>query len=244
MLIRSSHPLYHQLKELLTEKIESGEWAPGHRLPSEAELSTEFGVSRITVRQAMQLLENSGLVDRKRGLGTFVGRPKVAYDLLAIFHSGLDIQRAGGTPNVLLHRLNIVKAPPYVASRLQLGADQEVYELHRTILADQEPLLLFKSWLPADLFPGLLSRGLENRSIPSVLGDYHISVTSQHKEVEVTILDLEEAKLLGTSAGSPGLLVTYLSYMNGLKPFEYRRMLVRGDRCKYYVDLDSPEPLV
>ena len=244
MLRRTSLPLYHQLKELLTEKIEDGEWQAGYKLPTELELSAEFGVSRITVRQAMQLLESNGLVERKRGLGTFVGRPKVSHDLLAIFHSGAGILESGGTPNVRVNAISLTRGPSYVRAKLQLDAGQEVYELHRTILADDEPLFLFKSWFPAHLFPGLSTRGLETRAIPNVLADYGVVVTHQHKEVEVTILDLEEAMLLGVSPGAPSLLVTYLSYMDERVPFEYRRMLVRGDRCKYYVDLDRPEPLV
>jgi GntR family transcriptional regulator len=244
VLRKSSFPLYHQLKDLLTEKIENAEWEAGYKLPSEAELSAEFGVSRITVRQAMQLLENSGMVERKRGLGTYVGRPKVSHDLLAIFQNGAGILKTGGTPHVRVHSMRITAGPAYVRSKLGLKAGQDLYELHRTILADDEPLFLFKSWFPTHLFPGLTGKDLETRTVPAVLADYNVVVTHQHKEVEVTILDLEEATFLGTSPGAPSLLVTYLSYMRDREAFEYRRMLVRGDRCKYYVDLDRPEQLV
>jgi GntR family transcriptional regulator len=237
-------PLYHQLKELLTEKIESGEWEPGFRLPSELELAAEFGVSRITVRQAMQLVEASGLVERRRGVGTFVGRPKVSQNLLALFHVGNEISKSGSVPNVRLNHLTTKKASPAIAAHLTISPQDDVYEFYRTIFADDEPIILFKSWLPVRLFPGLNAEQLESRSIRAALADFGTHVESQHKEVEVAILDADEAKLLDTSAGAPALLVTYLSYLAGHVPFEYRRMLVRGDRCKYFVDLESPELLV
>src|SRR5262245_44724335 len=75
-------PLYHQLRELLTEKIESGEWMPGHQLPGENQLTAEFGVSRFTVRQALGLLERQGVVERRHGKGSFVARPKYVHNLL------------------------------------------------------------------------------------------------------------------------------------------------------------------
>jgi len=237
-------PLYHQLKELLTEKIDSGEWEPGYRLPSEQELATELEVSRITVREAMQRLETSGLVERRRGVGTFVARPKVAHNLLSMFKSGSDISRGGGLPSVRLHHVRVVDPSPSVSSHLGLAAGDKAYEMYRSILGDDEPLILFKAWWPEAMFPDLESKGLEDRTLKAVLTDYGVEIESQYKEVEVTILDDEEAALLQSPAGSPAMLVTYLTYMRGHVPFEYRRMIVRGDRCKYFINLDTPELLL
>src|SRR3972149_6342148 len=83
MLDANHLPLYQRLRDFLVEKIEAGEWRPDHQLPGERQLTAEFGVSRATVRQAMQLLENQGLIQRRQGRGTYVARPKFAYDLLS-----------------------------------------------------------------------------------------------------------------------------------------------------------------
>ena len=237
-------PLYQQLKEFVTDKIDRGEWQPGHRLPSENELANEFGVSRLTVRQALQLLQSQGLVERAQGRGTFVGRPKVAHDLLSIYTTKADIQRnAGQAPQLGLFELKQVETTAGVQAHLKLEPGSKVYQLRRSLRADSEPLMLINSWLPVSLFPGLEDRGLNHRTIREVVLDYGIAATHQHKEVEVTLIGEEEAEVLGTRAGAPALLMTYVTEHEGV-PFEYRKMVVRGDRCKYYVDISLPEPLV
>ena len=236
-------PLYHQLKELVSEKIESGEWGPGYRLPTEAELSAEYKVSRVTVRQALQLLANQGLVERKQGLGTFVGRPKVAHNLLWMYRDGNEIKERGGEIRYELHSLEKKKPAASVSQRLGIARGEEVYEVRRSLLADGEPLMLISTWLPASLFPDLPSHDFGPRSMINVLNDYSYTAAHQHKEVEITILDEEEAQLLGVAEGAPALLLTYVNCLPDGRPFEYRRAYVRGDRCKYYVDVDRPELL-
>lgn len=233
-------PLYHQLRELLGEKIESGEWEPGHRLPGENDLTVEFGVSRATVRQAMQLLENQGLVERIQGRGTFVGRPKVAHDLLSLWATP-PAQGATISPRYIKR----VVAGAAIVSRLELPVGSEAYEIKRVILMQGGPLMIISSWLPGHLFPDFESHYVSDDPISHAVERYHsLRGFHQHKEVEVAILDDEEAEMLEARPGAPALLMTYLNRLADGRAFEYRRMIVRGDRCKYYADLDMPEPLI
>src|SRR6266498_1779961 len=117
------------MKDLITERIETGQWMPGHQLPSEPELADEFGVSRTTVRQAMQLLEFEGLVQKVQGKGTFVGRPKMARNLGEL-HRGFAPNEISSVQSI---HFRIVKAPTSVAARLNLLAADEVYEFKRVI---------------------------------------------------------------------------------------------------------------
>ena len=240
-LTRKPLPLYHQLKELLSQRIESGEWAPGDRLPTEAEFSAQFGVSRVTVRQALQLLVNQGLVERKQGLGTFVGRPKVAHNLLWMYRDGKEITDHGGVIRYELHELSRKPASASLAKQFGMQPKDSVYQTRRTLIADEEPLMIITSWLPLALFPDLESKDFGKRTMMTILADYGLTASHQHKEVEITILDEGEAALLGVNPGAPALLLTYLNYLPDGRPFEYRRTLVRGDRCKYYIDVDRPE---
>jgi GntR family transcriptional regulator len=241
MLSRSPIPMYHQLKELVLEKIESGEWSPGHKLPTEAELSYEYGVSRITVRHAMQLLQNQGLLERKQGRGTFVAQPKVAHDLTAMYRDGLTVKEMGRQPQLQLVGLELKKPAASVAAKLNLPVSDKVYEMKRLLLGDNEPLMLIASWLPAARFPDFPDHELDSRTMGSVMREYGIMEAFQHKEVEVTLLDEEEAALLQTTPGAPALLLTYVNYLPNGEPIEFRRTHVRGDRCKYYIDVDKPE---
>ena len=233
-------PLYHQLRELLGEKIESGEWASGHRLPGEYDLAVEFGVSRATVRQAMQLLENQGLVERIQGRGTFVGRPKVANDLLSLW-----VFAPPRESEIRPLHLKTVPASPTLAANLAIEPSAEVYELQRLIWMEEEPLMLITSWLPEALFPGFETRHKAEVPISRTVATYRsMSGFHQHKEVEVTILDASEAELLHANPGAPAMLLTYQNRFADDLPFEFRKVIVRGDRCKYYADLDMPEPLL
>jgi GntR family transcriptional regulator len=233
--------MYHQLKELVSEKIESGEWAPGYRLPTEAEISREFGVSRITVRHAMQLLQNQGLLERKQGRGTFVAQPKVAHDLMSMYQDGLNVKQMGRLPQIEVVSLEFKLPAASVASKLNLPLSDKVYDMKRLLLGDGEPLMLIHSWLPAARFPNFEESHLDSRTMGSVMREYGVTEAFQHKEVEVTILDEEEAALLKTFTGAPALLLTYVNYLPNGEPIEYRRTHVRGDRCKYYIDVEKPE---
>jgi GntR family transcriptional regulator len=245
MLKRDAAPLYHQLRELVTEKIESGEWEPGRQLPSEPDLAREFGVSRATVRQALQLLESQGLVERIQGKGTFVGRPKFANNLMLIFSPMRGMTNTKSLPQLEVQHLELVHPPPSVAGRLGLRPDDYVFELKRRVVVDNEPLLLIKNWLPAARFPELDDKfQMEGTIMQTLLAHYGLEGVRQHKEVEVTILDEEEAVDLAAHAGAPALLVTYLTAPIDGDPFEYRKVVVRGDRCKYYVDQEQAEFLV
>lgn len=244
MLTRNPVPLYHQLKELVLEKIESGEWGPGYKLPTEAALSSEFGVSRVTVRQALQLLSNQGIVERKQGLGTFVGRPKVAQNLLWMYRDGNEVKEQGGEIKYELHAFEEKSPPTAVLSRLGLTPKERVYEIHRTLMADDEPLMLITNWLPVRLFPALSEQGFGPKTMTNIMKEYGFTAAHQHKEVEIGILDEQESRFLGCQPGAPALLLTYLTYLPDGTPFEYRRTYVRGDRCKYYVDVDRPELLI
>jgi GntR family transcriptional regulator len=241
MLNRSPIPMYHQLKELVSEKIESGEWSPGYRLPTEAELSREFGVSRITVRHAMQLLQNQGMLERKQGRGTFVAQPKFAHNLMSMYQDGMNVAQMGRQPQIEVVSLELKSPPASVAARLNLPVSDQVYDMKRLLLGDGEPLMLIHSWLPAERFPDFEEHHLDAHTMGFVMREYGITDAFQHKEVEVTILDEEEAALLKTVEGAPALLLTYVNYLPNGDAIEYRRTHVRGDRCKYYIDVEKPE---
>jgi GntR family transcriptional regulator len=233
-------PLYHQLRELLTEKIESGEWTPGHQLPGENQLTAEFGVSRFTVRQALGLLERQGLVERKRGKGSFVARPKYVHNLLlngAI--SGVQPQK------MTLHAIENVIPPTQVADELGLPSAETTWALRRSIAVSGEPIVFVRSWLPARMFPDLDQHDPGSIALQRLLRiHYGISTLRQRKEIQVTTLDDEEARILQASIDMPALLLTYTNISQTSTPYEHRKVIVRGDRSKYYVDVDMPEMLV
>src|SRR5271169_1684017 len=170
MLDRTSPlPLYHQLKERLVQKIGSGVWAPETRLPSERELCDLFGISRITVRQALDQLVAEGRLVRSHGRGTFVALTPVRKHLLPLEGFSEDMTARGLKPGARVVRFEPVPAPGPVARELQIAPGQQVIVLKRLRLADGSPMAVETVHAPERLFPGLVDQNLEDRSFYELL---------------------------------------------------------------------------
>jgi GntR family transcriptional regulator len=234
-------PLYHQLKELLRDKIQSGEWQPGQRIPPERELCLAFNVSRATTTQALNDLERMGLVERRQGKGTFVARPKLVQSLLEFYTFTESTLARGLIPTIKILSLEVAMATPRLAQMLRMGPVERVIRIERLRLVNHEPVLLDECHIPYDLCPDLVKEDLERNLLHDVLSEkYGIRMVEQEKWVEPVLLDDYEAGILGVKKGALGLLVERLAYSQGKRPVEFRKMLVPGHRCKYVVEVMRP----
>jgi DNA-binding GntR family transcriptional regulator len=143
-------PLYFQVAEQFAAAIERGELAPGDRLDSEIQLADRLGLSRPTVRQAIQHLVNKGLIVRRRGVGTQVVRGQVrrTVELTSLYD---DLVRGGQQPTTSVLELTTTPASGEIARALDLPVGAPVLHLRRLRFADGEPLALMQNWLPADV---------------------------------------------------------------------------------------------
>jgi DNA-binding GntR family transcriptional regulator len=196
--------------------ILSGELAPGDRLPPERALAGEHGVSRMTVRQALQSLESRGLLRRAIGRngGSFVARPKVERDLGTF--SGLSEQLA---------RQGVVAGARVLSARETDGA----VEIVRVRLADGEPFAVERSSFPAERFRGLLDCDLTG-SLYELLGD--AAPVRAVERIEPVLADAEDAATLGLRVGSPLMLVDRVAYDDAGEIVETARDVFRGDRTR------------
>src|SRR5215210_2988344 len=135
-------PRYYQLKEIIRERLRTGEWAPGSLIPSERELCERYGISRMTARQSISELVNEGLLYREQGKGTFVGHPKIAQQLLRLTGFTEDMRAREQRPGAKVLRAEMWPAAAATAERLRVRLGQPVYRLRRLRLADSEPLAL------------------------------------------------------------------------------------------------------
>ncbi len=235
-------PKYHQLKQILREKIDAGDWAPGDILPSEYELCSQYGVSRTTVRQTMAALVSEGLVTREQGRGTFVARPKLEQALGGFYSFTEEILKMGLRPRSEVLKAGVTGATKAVSKRLLIPEGEEVVFLTRLRLASEEPIMFETSYLPHRCCPGLAGRDLGARPLYDILrDDYEITLSRAREEFQPALADDYEAGWLRIETGAPVLLLERLTYAD-LKdgkdiPLEYCRSLVRGDRCRFYVDL-------
>jgi GntR family transcriptional regulator len=210
---------YAQIVSEIEQAIADGRLGPGDRLPPERELAVEHGVSRMTVRQALQTLESRGLLRRSIGRsgGSFVAQPKLERDLGTF--SGLSEQ---------LRRQGVEAGARVLSAR---EADGEL-EIVRVRLADGEPFALERSRFPAERFDGLLELDL-TASLYELLADrFDAAPVRAVERIEPVLADADEADALGVEAGTPLMLVDRTAYDAGGLVVETARDVFRGDRTR------------
>ena len=235
---QSPIPLYHQLKEILKEKIESRDWGQGEKLPSENELITQYNISRNTVKKALDDLVQDGLLNRIQGKGTFVSKPKLEQSLTG-FYSFSKVMRAQGLqPKDIILSIEKKAAKLSIARQLQIPEGESVIELKRLRCANDEPIILETSYIPCDLVKELSKQDLEDTSLYDYMEqNFNIYVTSAKEIFEPVLIRDYESHYLEVEEGFPALLLDRIAYNSDKRPVEFCRSIVRGDRCRFYTEL-------
>ncbi|MDD9302365.1 MAG: GntR family transcriptional regulator [Desulfobacter sp.] len=203
---QSPVPLYHQLAEILQDRIRSGTYGPGEMIPSEIGLAKQYGIGRPTVRQAMNLLVQKGLIQRKRGAGTFVKKPSPRIDLFSLAGTsqafstrGIPIKTKIITP---IHQETIKTdvnnpfhgSPAFCLSRLTLAQDC--------------PVLLEEIFMDTELFAGIEKMDLTNQSLAQIVSEqYYLNPRDGSQQFTVENPGVHRAQLLGLSPQEPILVV-------------------------------------
>jgi GntR family transcriptional regulator len=202
-------PKYLRIHSNLRQRITSGQWSPGSPLPSQRELADEFGVSVMTLRQALQLLTDEGLIETRHGSGTFAAA-HYAYDLghLGSFASDLIAQGANITTKLLA--AETVTPPADVAARL--GASGEVLRLRRLRLSGSRPLIVQTSYLPAALVHVVGPEDLGRLGLYTLLAEHGLTIARAHESISPTTLGRRDARDLARPASSPALLSHRISF--------------------------------
>ena len=234
---RPAIALHHQIKEDLFLKLRSGDWPPGSELPSEQALCEHYGVSRGTLRRAVSDLVAEGYVERHRGRGTYVSRPKLesgvisAYNRFSVVGPMLD---AGG--RILFCRR--VRADKQVAAVMRIDAGGTVWHLERVRFTNGQPVSPQNSFLPVALCPDLARQDLASRHLVDVLRDvYGIHLGSAVEYLEPTVADGYSARHLGIRIRAPLFQIERTTYTVTGDVAEYRRAVLRGDVYRYRIEL-------
>jgi GntR family transcriptional regulator len=228
-------PRYIQLKEIIRERILSGEWAPGGLIPSERELCERYGISRMTARQSITELVNEGLLYREQGKGTYVGRPKIAQQLLRLTGFTEDMRAREQRPGAKVLSAEMWPADEPAAERLRIKVGQPVYRLRRLRLADAEPLALETSCVTFIGCERLLDNDLERNSLYLLLATtFDMPPLEAEQELEADLAGEEEARLLNVPVGSPVLRTRRVTTTRRSQPVEYATSVYRGDKYRFY----------
>jgi GntR family transcriptional regulator len=224
------------LRTLATHELD-----PGDPLPSERALCEQFGVSRMTVRQAVDALVVEGLLERVHGRGMFVARPKVDLQVrLTSFTE--EMHRRGMTPSTHPIATEHTTADARIADKLEIEPGDDVIHLHQLRLADDEPMCVLHTWLPAVLIPGLLDSG-PPESLYAALDDRGLLPGWGEDTVDAGEADLVEATLLGIRQGGSVLRIARRAFSGDIA-VEYSECVYRSDRYTLWVPVARPHPSV
>ncbi len=236
-----SGPLYLQLQRHISAALAAGELAPGDCLPAERDMAQMTGLSRVTVRKAIQELVATGQLVQRRGSGTYVAqkveRLEQALSLLTSFTE--DMARRGRSVETRWISRRIDAPAPEEVMALGLGAGDRVTRLERVRCSDGVPLAIERAALSTSLLP---DPDAVQSSLYAELQTRGLRPTRAVQRISATSIDARDAALLGVTLGAPGLKIERISYLPSGQVVEFTRSLYRGDAYDFAVELKlAPE---
>lgn len=223
-----------RVKEALQREIEVT-MKPGDALPTEPRLEQRFGVSRITVRRALDELASDGLIVRQQGRGTFVRELPITQDLTEILSWTTAMRRLGYEPQTMTCEIDVIEPGRWLGATLNLGLGQRALRVRRVRGADGEPICLMTNYLPEGTLPGLVDEGLREDSMYATLAAHGMYPARVEDTVEARPATDWEAALLWVEPGSPLLQVTRVTYDALGRPLDVAVVGNRADRHRYTV---------
>ncbi|MBV8610302.1 MAG: GntR family transcriptional regulator, partial [Singulisphaera sp.] len=243
----SAIPLYFQIEQDLASLIASGTLAPGSQLPSEEELVQRYGVSRTTVRKAVQELDRLGLIEIRRGRGTFVRTGKITQEFTELTGFVEDMVAVGLQPSAKVLGTAPTEANETIARQLRVPIGTAVMQIRRVRMADDVAISLDETYLPLALGRKVVENDLEVYPIFSLLeGKYDTPLLEADYRIEAVSADPFVAEALGVEDKSPILLIERVSYSLDHRPVDYEKLFYRGDKLRLTTRLrrrPSPIPL-
>ena len=233
-------PLYQQIKDLILQSLQAGEWKPGEAIPSEMDLAARFRVSQGTVRKAIDELAAENLVVRRQGKGTFVAthtEQHVRYRFLKLVPDSGD---EGPAQRDILDCRRL-RASAEVARSLQLRTGDPVVQVRRVLSFGGTPTILEDMWLPGNPFKGVTAEQLASHQGPTYALfelEFGVRMVRAEEKIRAVAADAQQAPLLAVPEGAPLLSVERLSYTYNDVPMELRRGLYRTDTHHYRNELN------
>ena len=232
--------MYHQILRGLTGRIESGEVGVGDRLPSEADLVAEFGVSRTTARRALDELRRQGLVRREPGRGTFLASPRLRSNLAYLHSFSEEIERWGYAPAARLVSQEERAADEEVAVRLGVEVGERVLFVRRLRLADKRPIFVCDSHLPIERFPALKDADYGTVSLTRLLEERTgRKVEHARQWIGAATAADDVAELLEIPVGVPVLKIRRVTCVTGEEPAEVVEAFFHPERYQHYNELSA-----
>ena len=238
-------PMYQQMNEILRALLKAGEFAEGDRFLTERQIAERFQVSRPTANKVLAGMVSEGLLEFRKGVGTFICPPPLNYDIQTLVSFTQKVIDAGKTPATRVlefKRIKASEAEAEVAAKLQVW-NQELFAITRLRLADRVPVILERRWVSADIFTGLTRKELQGSFYDLCREKYGLKIAESDQTIRAVALKGQNAKILKMRSGSPALLVSAVGY-SGPTAAWWEKTLYRGDAYEFHRARSSPERLI
>jgi len=225
-------PLYYQIEEYFRKKVKNNEIIEGCQIPTEKELMQALGVSRITVRKAMDNLLRDGLIEIRKGHGTFVATKQFYEPVAGIRSYTEEALKQGFTPSTKILKLQKIKPPEDVAKNLNISEKDNVYEIIRLRLLDQKPTGYDVTYIPEIYVPGLSKDDFKEygkgQSLYNLLEEkYNLTLAEAEETISATLTNKKESEHLGLNYRSPINLRKRVVFLPNKKPLLYMKSIYK-----------------
>ncbi|WP_394171743.1 GntR family transcriptional regulator [Guptibacillus hwajinpoensis] len=229
--------LYLQIKNILIDRIQNGSWRANELIPTEQELIKEFGVSRTTIRQAITVLVQNGLLEKKQGRGTVVKPQQLVGNLGQLKGFAEEVMERGSVPRSKLIRAEFKTNLYHEKEMLQVPEDAPILLIERIRFSDDTPVALERSCWPEEIGQLLMKHDLNEAKYYEILENDQIYLNRANERIAAMNATIDEADLLAIRPGEALLEMTRLSYGLNDHPMEYTRTKYRSDQYHYHIEL-------
>jgi len=241
---QSAVPLHIQFEQRIIKRIESGEWKPGNKIPSERDLMELSNISRATVRQAISSLAHQNILEKVHGAGTFVKHPKFEQPLNVAYSFSEQLRQNGFKLEDQMLERRLLAAPPDLAVHLQISEGADVIYIHRLRMLTGTPVMVSKAYIPYAVCPGLLDDPFDNSLYQLLVNRYHLPIVRATERLEAISPDRSLARLLRISNRIPIMFVERVARTTDDMVLHLGLNYIRGDMCYFRIDLvDQPPTL-
>lgn len=231
-------PLYVRIRDSLRRQILEGHYRVHERLPSENAMMKSFGVSRITIRQALRDLHNEGLVFSAQGKGTFVSKPKAVQNVQRLEGFGEAMAAQGYEASARVLSIQQLRAPKTVVASLDLSPGDDAVEVKRVRYLNREPVCIENSYFPLDIGRQLFSLELSGDIFPMLENLFGIPLGGADIGLDAILADEEAQQYLNLQTGDAILRVERLTHNRDGRPIDFEYLCYRGDAFKYQFRID------
>ncbi|MBC5648534.1 GntR family transcriptional regulator [Christensenella tenuis] len=233
-------PMYYQLKTIILEAIRDERFKPGDVIPTEAEFSEMFGISRTTIRQAIGELVMEGYLYRVKSKGTFVAQPKVQQAFISRIQASHELVREQNmVPTTRVLMLAMERASREAAAALQMKEHAQAVKLVRLRYVDEEPILISESYLPLPLCKAALETDMEHCGLYEFLDKAaETQAVRSVRSLTAIAAGKYEADMMRIERGAPVQMTKSISYNAQGVPVEFTVSKFRGDRNEFVVELN------